>query len=457
MDPKAALLMAALRRHRVARAAELAGALGISQPTLSRLVRSLQGEVVTIGRARRTRYALTRRVRGLPVDLPVFRVDGAGRPQHQGVLSALDPEGAYLDGSPGLGWPVDESMLEGLYPGLPYFMVDVRPQGFLGRSFARQHGPQLGLPSDPTRWSDDEVIAALALAGEDLPGDLIVGETSLEAFQRRRVGGVASWPAGARSEVYPEQAMAALRGEAPGSSAGGEFPKFTAAVLEATGMRHVIVKFSPADDSAAATRWRDLLIAEHQAAAALLHLDVPAPASSILSAGGRIFLEVSRFDRIAEHGRAGVVTLASIEPALLGLGEMRWERAAAQLHKHGWLSAQDVRRVVLMSLFGGFIGNTDMHAGNLAFLQTGPGKLAVAPAYDMLPMLFAPTRAGELVERELQPAPPPPGFEDDWRAALEAGIRYWDAAAADVRMSSTFHAICTDSLRRLHQAGKQFG
>lgn len=457
MDPKAALLIAALRRHRVARAAELADALGVSQPTLSRLVRSLQGAVVTIGRARRTRYALTRSVRGLPANLPVFRVDGTGRPRKQGVLRALDPEGAYLEGSSGFGWPVDDSMREGLYPGLPYFIVDARPQGFLGRSFARQQGARLGLPADPTRWSDDDVLAALALAGEDLPGDLIVGETSLEAFQHRRAGEVASCAADAREHPYGERAIAALRGEAPGSSAGGEFPKFTAAVLEAAGMRHVIVKFSPADDTASSTRWRDLLLAEHHAGATLLQLGVPAPASTILSAGGRIFLEVSRFDRIGEHGRTGVVTLASIEPALLGLGDVRWERAAAQLHRHGWLSAQDLRRVVLVSLFGGFIGNTDMHAGNLAFRQAGPGKLALAPAYDMLPMLFAPTRAGELLERELQPVPPPPDFEDDWHAALDAGVCYWDAAAADLRMSRPFRSICTDSIRRLRQAGKRFG
>ena len=457
MDPKAALLIAALRRRRLARAAELATELGVSQPTLSRLVRSLQGSVLTIGRARRTRYALTRSVRGLPVDLPVFRVDGTGRPRKQAVLHALDPEGAYLDGSPGLGWPVDGPMQEGLYPGLPYFIVDARPQGFLGRSFARQQGARLGLPADPGRWSDDDVLAALALAGEDLPGDLIVGEISVEAFQNRRAAGAISWPADAREHAYQEQAMAALRGEPPGSSAGGEFPKFTATVLDAAGIRHVIVKFSPADASPASTRWRDVLMAEHHARAALLHLGVPAPASAIVSAGGRIFLEVSRFDRIGEHGRAGVVTLASIEPALLGLGDVRWERAAALLHRHGWLSAPDLRRVGLASSFGGFIGNTDMHPGNLAFLQAGPGKLALAPAYDMAPMLFAPTRAGELLERELQPAPSPPGLEDDWHAALGAAVRYWETVAADARISRGFRAICAASIGRLRLAVARFG
>jgi hypothetical protein len=98
-----------------------------------------------------------------------------------------------------------------------------------------------------------------------------------------------------------------------------------------------------------------------------------------------------------------------------------------------------------------------MHAGNLAFLQAGPGKLALAPAYDMAPMLFAPARTGELLERELQPAPPPPGFEEDWHAVLGAAVRYWEAVAADARISQAFRAICAASIRRLRLAAERFG
>jgi hypothetical protein len=52
-DPKSALLVNAMRRLRVARAADLAAAIGVSQPTLSRLVPSLPGDLVRIGKARR--------------------------------------------------------------------------------------------------------------------------------------------------------------------------------------------------------------------------------------------------------------------------------------------------------------------------------------------------------------------------------------------------------------------
>lgn len=457
MDPQPALLLTALRRRGVGRAADLAAELGISQPTLSRLVRSLQGRVIVIGKARRTRYAVVRNVRGLQADVPVFRVDVNGRPRRCATLRMLDPEGAYLEFAAQMGWPLDDTMRDGLFPGLPYFIADARPQGFLGRAFAREHGPRLNVPIDPTRWSDDDVLVALALAGEDVPGDLIVGEASLESFQRRRAEGLPAIPAAARERTYPRRAAAALLGEAPGSSAGGEFAKFTAAVGGKNGIRHVIVKFSPADDAPASTRWRDLLVAEHHAAAALARAGVPAVHSELVYANGRTFLEVTRFDRAGAYGRRAVVSLASVEPALLGLGEVRWERAATGLSRRGWLSSEDAQRVAVLALFGELIGNTDMHPGNLAFLQAGEGGFALAPAYDMLPMLFAPARSGELVARRLTPGPPSPEYEAEWRTALAAASDYWQAVAHDGRASDAFRRICADNVIRVREIGERLG
>jgi hypothetical protein len=49
-----------------------------------------------------------------------------------------------------------------------------------------------------------------------------------------------------------------MNGAIPGSSAGGEQPKFTAYCGERSA--HVIVKFSPLGDDAVARRWRDILV-----------------------------------------------------------------------------------------------------------------------------------------------------------------------------------------------------
>lgn len=45
------------------------------------------------------------------------------------------------------------------------------------------------------------------------------------------------------------------RGEIPGSSAGGEQPKFTAYAMTPSGARHVIVKFSELDENPITERW----------------------------------------------------------------------------------------------------------------------------------------------------------------------------------------------------------
>ena len=50
---------------------------------------------------------------------------------------------------------------DGVFAGLPVFLADARPQGFLGRTFARRHA-DFGLPDKPENWSDDDAIVALA-------------------------------------------------------------------------------------------------------------------------------------------------------------------------------------------------------------------------------------------------------------------------------------------------------
>ncbi len=446
-----------MRRRPLATARDLAGEIGVSQPTLSRLLSTLRGSVVTVGKARRVRYALLRSVRGLPMTLPIYRVGSSGQPSQITTLEAIDPEGTYLADAGAPGWPLDDDLREGVFPGLPYFVLDMRPQGFLGRAFAQEYAARLNLQRDPARWSDDDVLVALAAAGEDMPGDLIIGATALEAFQRSRMAPLAPVPRAARETEYPKRADAALLGNAPGSSAGGEFAKFTATLDTQAGVQHVIVKFSPAEDSAASVRWRDLLIAEHHAPEALSGLGVTAAASSVVLAAGRVFLEVLRFDRMGEHGRRAAITLAAIEPALLGSGEERWETAAAGLHRQGWLPEEDLGRVRLLGLFGDFIGNTDMHGGNLAFLQRGPGELSLAPAYDMLPMLFAPTRTGEIVARRLPVRPPAPGMEAPWRQALGAALGYWSRLSNDGRISEDFQQVCSASRQQLEALGDRFG
>ena len=59
-------------------AREVLSALGISQPSLSRLTRTAGDHVLQIGRARATRYALAREVRTFGNAWPVYRIDVEG-------------------------------------------------------------------------------------------------------------------------------------------------------------------------------------------------------------------------------------------------------------------------------------------------------------------------------------------------------------------------------------------
>jgi hypothetical protein len=75
---RSSALREALRRSRIATAADLLNGLGISQPTLSRLLGRLRGDLARFGRGRRTRYALARSVRGFPSALPLYRIGASG-------------------------------------------------------------------------------------------------------------------------------------------------------------------------------------------------------------------------------------------------------------------------------------------------------------------------------------------------------------------------------------------
>lgn len=441
-------LYAVLAREGTLGAATLATRVGVSVATLHRLLAEAGSHVVVAGRARRARYALRRPLRGNLADLPLLEIDSDGRASEVGTLATVYPERTWLDLASS-GWPVPEASRDGWWMGLPYPFHDMRPQGYMGRQFARSEHVTLGVPSDPNAWSDDDVLVVLSRLGHDLSGSLILGDASAERWMAGKMSPPEPLRANRVAAGYAALAETAISTGVAGSIAAGEFPKFTALrELSGTVTPHVIVKFSGADGSAAVTRWSDLLVCEHLALEAAATLPGVASASSrIVQAAGRTFLEVERFDRHGLHGRSRLVSLETLNAALIGASSTDWPVLLERLATAGLLSAGDVDRIRHLWWFGRLIANTDMHLGNLGFRPAG--TLALAPTYDMVPMLYAPLAGGEVPTRTFDPPLPLPSVQAYWVAACTAAILFWTLAAKDARVSEVFRAICASNAARL--------
>jgi hypothetical protein len=331
----------------------------------------------------------------------------------------------------------------------------MRPQGFLGRLFARARAPELGLGSDILRWSDDEVLAALLLRGDDAPGQFVLGDRALE---RALSAAPAPLPAQARTDRYAELADATLAGSEVGSSAAGEQPKFTACIETAEGSpRHVIVKFSgPVNSSPVARRWADLLICEHLAGVLLAEQGMLSASSELIWSHERLCLESTRFDRIGAHGRRGVVSLAAWSDAHDGERDT-WVGAAGRMHRDGWVTADTLAQVEQLWWFGQLIGNTDMHFGNLSFFLDRTLPLSLCPSYDMLPMCYRPGTSGNLPAEVHQPKPPAPANLPFWQRAGAWAATFWQRVAAHADISTEFRVLADHNHGQVERLRERFG
>ena len=434
-------LMLALRAHNGhAASPELQARLGVSQPTVSRMLAPLlaSGQVVKVGAARAQRYLLPRDVPGVGRQVAIHQVQPSGEVQRFGTLYPLVGGGFWMDEA-----DKDHGQSE-FHPSLPWFLMDTRPQGFLGRAFTQAH-PELTLPPHLAHWSDDHILLALVRAGEDLPGNLLVGSAALDRYlalpPSRSAAPVVTDPL----QDYLRLAQLALGSAAPGSSAGGEQPKFCALV---NGMP-VLVKFSPAGNSPAEQRWRDLLLCEALALQTLQAAGIAAAHTDLVQAGGRVFLQSRRFDRTAQ-GRVGMVSLEMYDAHYIGIGS-QWAATAMQTGRAGAekLSTTDIQTLCLLDAFGALIANTDRHHGNVSLLLY-QHRWQLAPAYDMLPMFYAPV-AGEVVERDWASQLPRPNAETlaVWPQARELALRFWASAADDERISAEFREVARANGRAL--------
>ena len=412
--------------HGPTRARQVIEKLQLSQPTLSRAIAALGDEIVRIGSGPSIHYTLRDTARGLG-EIPVYRVSAEGTIRELGTLIPVRPEGYVMRQANGRTLHSH---------GIPWWLYDMRPQGYLGRAYAARHAQTLALPATLHEWSDTHALRALLAHGHDAIGNLLLGYSARDSF----LANTSHDPIAEnqKAAAYIQRAVEAARGDSPGSSAGGEQPKFLAYAQTPAGPRHVIVKFTTAEDNAISQRWRDLLLAEHIALCTLNDARITAATTRILDSGTQRFIEIERFDRVGEFGRHGLFSLAALDAEFVGLGNAGWTPIAQALAKEDCIEAAAAAAVALLQAFGVLIGNTDMHAGNLSFVSEHGRPYQLAPAYDMLPMGFAPKSGGE-IPASLSPAKLHPYISPTiWRTAENVARTYVGTLRNETGFSESF-------------------
>jgi hypothetical protein len=400
--------------------------IGVSQPTISRSLAELGDQIVIIGAARSIQYALRDTTRGLP-DISIYRVNAEGRIGQLGTLIPVHQEGFVMRQVDGVTLHSD---------GLPWWLFDMRPQGYLGRAYAARHGAKLGLPVQLTDWTDTHAVRALLIHGHDVVGNLLLGDIARDRFIAALI--LNPIAEAQKPEAYVRLAQEAVHGEVPGSSAGGEQPKFTTRAATPDGPRHVIVKFSELEEGPVSERWRDLLLAEHFALETLREAGVPAAKTRILDFGGQRFLEVERFDRVGDLGRRALFSLAALDAEFIGAGTGGWPIITRRLAVDGHIRLEAADGADLLWAYGSLIGNSDMHSGNLSFIAELGRPYDIAPAYDMTPMTFAPRSGGGLPETIVDTNISASVSNETWRRAEKLARAFFTRVMAAAEFSDRF-------------------
>ncbi len=417
----------------------LAATTGMTRSTIGRKLRALidDGRVIMHNKTRPPLYYATREAFGSGNRILLAAVDPYGNTNLWGVLHPLACGGFFLESTPITPKVLTGVKGDGRFSGLPYFLDDMRPQGFIGRQIARNLNRQMdSFPPDPRDWNEEQIGRYLVANGDDLPGNLKLGNTALDRIRKP--------PHKTRREDYPELADKAMEGEICGSSAGGEQAKFATYSREREA--HVIVKFSPPGEDEPARRWKDILVTEYTASEVLHQFSIPATEVEIFELGGRFFLESLRFDRTGEYGRLPMVSMQAVDAEFSGIGS-NWLKVAEALHDQGLITWQHRYDIAIYWGFGKLINNTDMHLGNISFSIGGAG-FSLTPIYDMCSMGFAPRGTGEVPpfafsEPEIDNHPEPAGASIEM--IKEMAREFWNRLAASELISSGFREFIRQS------------
>ena len=424
---------------------QLQSATGKSQPSISLALANLGRDVHQLGAARSTRYALTQSILGLDATQPVHLAAPYADAGLFGTLTFLQGDQVHARGPRRSEWLVQRT--------LPWWLSSLRPQGFLGRQYT-QLRPDFA--ADPDQWTLPQVLYLAANHIADPPGAFSIGQpaTASEGLD----GSITPQD---RGLAFDRLAGAAIGTLPAGSSAGGEQPKFLARVGDA----YIIVKYSPPRGTPFGERWHDLLQLEHLANEVLRDNGIAAAQTQLVHTPRRTYLQSTRFDRVNVTGRAGVAGLAgapgkrhvvaasAVHDEFVKSPRRHWVATCEALVQQKMLASEHLKTVACAYLFGQYIGNTDMHFGNLSFFVDDVTKPALlpTPVYDMLPMMWRPgVHDGALDAAPLKPPMQPAGFEPQALLARAWATHFWERAAQLPTLSEALRgasAICATRLK----------
>jgi hypothetical protein len=142
-----------------------------------------------------------------------------------------------------------------------------------------------------------------------------------------------------------------------------------------------------------------------------------------------------------------VFSLRALDAEFVGDASAPWPSLVSRLAAEGHVETDAVAGAALLWAFGTLIGNTDMHAGNLSFVSRHGRPYQLAPAYDVLPMGFAPRSGGALVNTLLPASLSASVDGETWRAALNLAERFFTMLSDCAGFSSSF-TPCIKAIRQ---------
>ena len=404
-----------------------------SKPSAIKMLNYL--EAIAIGKSVSRFYILPIKVKDIGSQWNIYQVDEEANIAKIGVLHNTS-DGFYFDADyPSFfGNEFDKK----IFPGIPWFLNEHRPQGYVGRNIVYNLSKSSGISNDLKSWNDKDIINYAVRFGDDLSGALVVGDDAKNVFLQGRDADIEE---SARRKMYPVFAREAISNGVPRSSAAGEQPKFCALIKSTDNTyRNVMVKFTGEMNNDINRRWADLLVCEYIALQVLGKYGFPVAKAELIQSENRMFLEYERIDRVGRYGRRMTSSLTGIDSAFIGVGDGPWAEAMRKASEY--FDASEIEMVERIYNFGFAIGNTDMHFGNISFYLPRELPFKLAPIYDMLPMFYAPLSDNSLRSEALKFIPPS-------KESKALAKEFWEAVKKHTKVSDNFKKIASENLNAL--------